>query len=258
MNYGLYVSASGVAAAMYRVDVAANNLANINTVGFKPDRTAPVQRDAARVEDGLLNLPSNALLERLGGGVHMLPNRVSFEQGPIVTTNGPLDLAIQGPGFLVLRDESDRTGDRVRLTRDGRLSRDARGRLVTAADGMVVLDTANRPIQLPDGPVAIGGDGSIRHEGRLVAQLAFVDVPDSSRLAKLGGGMFRPTSDALQNRRPAAGTIRQGQLEGAAVDPIMAMLAVMNARGDADRNLSMIRHHDRLMDRAINGLGRVA
>lgn len=258
MNYGLYISASGAASAMYRMDVAANNLSNINTVGFKPDRTVARQREAVRPEDGAWSLPSNVLLERLGGGVHMHPNRVSFEQGPIVTTNGELDLAIQGPGFLVARDETDKVGDRVRLTRDGRLSRNGRGQLVTAGDGKPILDVNNRAIQLPEGGVAIGGDGSIRHKGQVVAQIQFIDVPDTARLIKIGHGMFQAPADALENRRAATGTLRQGQLEGAAIDPIQAMLAVKNAAGDADRNLGMIRHHDTLMDRAINTLGRVA
>ncbi len=257
MNYGLYISASGAAAAIYRMDVASGNLANINSVGFKPDRVVARQRDAARIEDGV-RLPSNALLERLGAGVHMFPNRVSFEQGPIQQTSGDLDLAIQGPGFFVVRDETDRSGDRVRLTRDGRFSRDGHGRLVTAGDGIPVLDVHNRPILLSGGPATIGDDGTIRQNGEEVARIALTDVPDLSRLVKLGHGFFQIPADALASRRAATGTIRQGHLEGAAVDPIVAMLAVTTARDEAERNLGMMQHHDRLMDRAVNTLGRVS
>lgn len=257
MNYGLYISASGAAASMYRMDVASNNLANINSVAFKPDRVVARQRDAARIEDGV-SLPSNAMLERLGGGVHMFPSRVAFEQGPLQSTNNDFDLAIQGRGFFVTRDLADASGDRVLLTRDGRFTRDVNGRLVTIGDGLPVLDTANRPIVLPPGQVMIGGDGVLRYEGQEFARLAFVDVPDPSRLTKMGHSGYRASADALTSMRPAPGTVRQGHLEGAAIDPIVAMLAVTTARDDTERNTSMIQHHDRLMDRAINVLGRVA
>ncbi len=257
MNYGLYISASGAAASICRMDVAANNLANINSVGFKPDRAVARQRDAARVEDGV-HLPSNLLLERLGSGVHMFPTRVAFEQGPLQVTDNDLDLAIQGPGFFVIRDETDSSGDRVRVTRDGRFTRDENGRLVTAGDGLPVLDVANRAILLPNGPIQVGGDGRIRCNGEEIARIALVDVPDPARLVKTGHGAFQIPADALASRQEGTGTIRQGHLEGAAIDPILAMLAVSTARDDAERNLGMIQHHDRLMDRAVNVLGRVS
>ncbi|MFG0252977.1 MAG: flagellar basal body protein, partial [Phycisphaerales bacterium JB038] len=69
MNYGLYTSATGVLAGMYRQDVLANNLANVNTTGFKQDFVTFKQRDPARLEDGLLHLDSNQMLEQLGAGV---------------------------------------------------------------------------------------------------------------------------------------------------------------------------------------------
>ena len=257
MNYGLYVSASGAAGAMYRLDVAANNLANVNTIGFKRDRFVAAQRDPERVEDGLGTLPSNALLERLGGGILMAPNRVSFEQGPLQTTNDPFDVAIEGPGFLVLRDGTHQNTDRVRLTRDGRLSRDSSGRLVST-DGMPVLDVNNRSITLGEKPVSIDAAGAIRQDGRVVARIQLVEVPDPSRLIRLGHGAFQAPSDALQSRQSARGTVRQGMLESAAVDPIEAMMDVSGAAADAERNVSMIQQHDRLMDRAVNVLGRVA
>ncbi|MFO0493203.1 MAG: flagellar basal body protein, partial [bacterium] len=93
MNYGLYLSASGTLNALYRMDVAANNLANSETTGFKSDITAAMARDAANPEDGL-HLPSNKLLEKLGGGVLAGPNRTAWRQGALQTTNHDLDVGI--------------------------------------------------------------------------------------------------------------------------------------------------------------------
>ncbi len=261
MNYGLYLSTSGILSAMHRQDVATNNLANINTVGFKPDFASARSRDAARIEDGLTSFPSNDLLERLGAGVMMNPTRVSFEQGALQTTGVDLDLAIQGDGFFVLRDQSaegtDGSGG-MRLTRDGRFTRDAQGRLVSSSDGLPVMSTANRPIVLPPGPVAIGLDGVIRQRGAPIARIQITDVPDRSALTKLGHGHFEVPRQQWDARSAAKGVVKQGEVEGAAVDPIAALMSVTGAAGDAERNFGMIQYHDRLMDRAINTLGRIS
>lgn len=259
MNYGLEISASGVLAALYRQDVATNNLANANTVGFKPDVAATIARDPVRVEDGLPFLPSNALLERLGAGVLMAPNRTNFEQGSIQVTNNPLDLAVRGEGFFVVRDQSDGTADRIRLTRDGRFTRDQDGRLVMATGGLPVLDTANRVISLGEGgEVSVSSDGVVRQGGEVVAQLQLAAVPHKDRLIKLGESLYLAPASEVNQRGGAVGLIEQGAVEGSAVDEIRAMMRVSRAASAVEMNAGMLQYHDRMMDRAINVFGRVS
>lgn len=258
MNYGMYMATSGALTSMYRMDVLANNLANVNTPGFKPDIPAVRQRDAAGAEEAGAMLPSNKLLERLGAGVQLSPNRVWFEQGPLQSTGQPLDLALRGNGFFTVRDTTDTSGDRLRFTRDGAMARGADGRLVQAGTGMPVLGDNNQPIVIPEGaPVTISPDGILRQGQNQIGRIAVVDFPDRTKLTKTGNGLFRASSDALQNRRPAGGEVRQGMLEGAAVDPVLTMMRLTDAARDAERDFSTIQQHDRLMDRVINGLGRV-
>jgi flagellar basal-body rod protein FlgF len=259
MNYGLSLAASGALTSLYRMDVLANNLANMTTVGFKPDIPGIRQRDVVRTEDGLHMMPSNKLLEMLGGGVMAAANHTKFEQGPMNASSNPFDLAVQGDGFFVVRDQSDSSADRFRLTRDGRFVRDNSGRLVSATTGMPVMDAANRPIVIADdAQVQIGADGSIRQGGQIVAQIQLLAVSDTSRLSKLGHGMFVAPSEVIAGRNRATGQIRQGMLEGSAVDPIAATMAITDAQKAAEANVSMMQAFDRLMDRAINGLGRTA
>jgi len=258
MDYGLQISASGALTALYRQDVLTNNLANATTVGFKPDLAAVRQRDPVRREDGVYGLPSNAMLERLGGGVFLDRNRVQFGQGSVEHTGAPLDLAIQGDGFFVVRDETDTTGDRLRLTRDGRFVRDAQSRLVTASAGLPVMDTTNRPITLPgSGKVTIDADGTVRRGAGIVAQIQLARVADTSRLDKLGHSLYRAPSVSVSARRQAEGTVRQGYVEGSGVDEITTMMRITGASRDVEANIGMIQQADRLMDRAINQLGRV-
>lgn len=257
VNYGLYISASGALAAMYRQDVHANNLANLDTIGFKPDHTATVTRLAARQEDGLGHLPGDALLERLGAGVLLAPNRVGFGQGPLDATGQPFDLAIQGGGFFVLRTDGTNR-DSIRLTRDGRFTRDAQGRLVSASTGLPVLDVAQNVIRVPEGGTPrIEADGSIFVNERFVARIQIADVLDRGQLTKEGHGLFRSTGAGLDARGPGSGSVRQGFLERSATDPFRALMGTTGAGRDFETNMQMIAQQDRLMERAIHTLGKV-
>jgi flagellar basal-body rod protein FlgF len=257
VNYSMQLSASGVLSSLYRMDVLANNLANSTTTAFKPDLPMLRQRDTAKVEDGLGLVASNELLERLGGGVMPVANEISWEQGTLQSTGNPFDLAIEGDGVFVLRERSELGTDRLRLTRDGRFTRDPRGWLVSVTKGMPVLDVANRPITIPgEGPIQVDADGTIRQNGVEFARIQLAQV-DKAGMSKLGHGMFQATSEALSGRRPATGVIRQATLEGSGVDAISTMMALTEAGRAAESNFGLIQNADRIMDRAINGLGRV-
>ncbi|HED52939.1 MAG TPA: flagellar hook basal-body protein [Phycisphaerales bacterium] len=259
MSYGLNLSASGALTSMYRLDALTNNLANVNTVGFKPHTPYTRQRDAARIEDNLGRVDSDPLLERLGGGVQLAPTLIDFTQGSLRQTGNQLDVAFDGDGFLAVRGDSSGDTTVLNLTRDGRLSLDSTGKLVMSSSGRPVLDIADQPIRLErDAEVLIGTDGTISQSGRRVAQLKLVDVADHSRLRKVGQGLFAMTNDAIESLHPASGRLKQGHVEGSAVNEISTLMKVQAAAGDVRANLAMISYHDRLMDRAINRLGRVA
>jgi flagellar basal body rod protein FlgG len=259
MNYGYAIGASGVLAAMHRQDVAANNLANVTTVGFKMDMGATVPREAARIEDGLYHLPSNELLEKLGAGVLLAPTRTKFDQGTIESTGNPLDVAIRGDGFLAVGGKGAGGTQTVRYTRDGRMTLNSLGRLVSAVDGSPILDSQNNPISLdPHQKITIDSSGSIRQDGREVAQLGFVDFADRTVLRKAGANRFDAAAGATPSAVQPAGTIIQESVEGSAVDPIDAMMAVQNAANAVSAGLRMMSMHDELTGRAISQLGRVS
>ena len=257
MNYGLQLAASGALTSLYRMDVLSNNLANMGTVGFKPDMPGVLQRDTARVENGLGMASSNALLERLGGGVLSAPNRIRFDQGVPTPSGNPLDAAINGEGFFVVKDENAPAADSLRLTRDGRFTRDPQGRVVSATTGLPLLDISNRPIVLrSDAPIDIAPSGLIKQGGEPVARIQLSQPPDLSRLSKAGSCMFRMPAGATL--RPGSGSIQQHAIESSAVDPVTELMAITDASKAAEGNFALIQGHDRLLDRAINSLGRVS
>jgi len=258
VNYGLYIAASGAMNGMHRLDVAANNLANVETTAFKRDIAVVMQRDAARVEDELFNLPSNELLERLGAGVLAAPTQTAFSPAPPEVTNNPLDVAIRGEGFFVVRHGEPGDPNAIRFTRDGRFLRSADGRLVTAKEGLAVLDEQDRPIRLdPDRPATISPAGEVAQDGEIVARIQVTGVADPDTLVKQGAGLYKARSQGADPRVPVQIDLMPGAVESSGVDPIMAMMAISDASGASQRNVRMIGMFDELMGRAINTLGRI-
>ncbi|MEM9372375.1 MAG: flagellar hook basal-body protein, partial [Planctomycetota bacterium] len=217
MNYGMQISAAGAQAAMFRQDSIANNLANLNTVGFKPTMASAMHRQHVRAEDNLWNLPSDELLEQLGGGV--LSGRVSinFQQGPLQASGNDLDVAIQGEGFFTIGD-----GANPSLTRDGRFTLDPEGRLIGTTSALPVLDADGDQIFIDRqaGPVSIASDGLISQNDVQVATLGLFDVSDRSALIKAGNGLFAHASGQPLNLTESTGLVRQNMVEGSAVDEI--------------------------------------
>ncbi len=261
MNYGLYLSASGVLTNLYRQDVFANNLANAQTAGFKRDLASLMQRSPEVTEDELgMDLRSD-LLDKLGGGALAGPQRIGFDQGPLRTTDRPLDIALEGEGFFTVALRNPSTGrSEIRLTRDGSFSLNTQGTLVTASGGRPVLDDRDQPIQLrTDVPVQVSQTGDIVQGDEIVARLGIAMV-DRTRLTKQGENLFAWTgSDPRTSRQtPPQTLVRQGFSEMSNVDPVRALLDVVNATKAVSSNGNLIRYHDLLMDRAVNTLGRVA
>ncbi|MBY0114217.1 MAG: flagellar hook-basal body protein [Phycisphaerales bacterium] len=258
MNYGLQISASGLLGAMYRQDVFSNNLANMDTVGFKPDIPSMKQRLVARVEDNIAGAPSDAMLERLGAGVLAMPTRVDLAQGSAKVTGNPFDVAIEGDGFFQLQGGPRDAGRTALLTRDGRFTRNAEGKLVQAASGAAVLDHTGRSITLPPGEVSIASNGRVFVDKREVGRIGVYDIPNKAAITKRGGTVMEAPASQVVTAAESAGLVKQGQLEESGVDEIKALMAVQGASREVDANVSVIQATDRMLERAINTFGRLA
>lgn len=258
MSYGMHISASGAQAALYRQDALTANLANINTAGFKPVLAAAAHREVARAEDGLWNLPSDELLEKLGGGVFSARTAIDFTQGPLETTDRDFDLAIQGEGFFLV--ENPKNEDAPFLTRDGRLTLTPDGTLVQSATGRAVLSDGGQPIVIDpsNGPIRVDGDGSIAQGETQVARLALSDVPDRSVLVKVGEGLFAHESGQSLKLTGATGVVLQHTLEGSGVNEIDAMLGITGASRSAQSNIGMLDMQNRMLDRLVNTYARIS
>ncbi|MCB9838825.1 MAG: flagellar hook basal-body protein [Phycisphaeraceae bacterium] len=257
MSAGMYVSASGALTNMYRLDVASNNLANVNTTAFKQDFAYTVARPAERLEDSLFQLGSDELLDQLAGGVLNGDTRTDFSPGAVTETGNPLDAAIDGEGFFVA--DSGQGADQPWLTRDGRFTLSPDGELISATSGLPILSTGDSSISVNTNlPVAISPRGEVIQDGRTVGRLKLVRVPDPTALKKTLGGFFASkTGEPLNLSSDPSVRIRPESLEGSGVEPIKALMAVTSAGAGIRNNLQLMQLYDNMNNFAINRLGNV-
>ncbi len=259
MNYGLYLSSSGMLTAMHRQDVVANNLSNASTVGFKRDLTSFYHRQAA-AQEGMEMEAGKAMLDRLGAGAMVMPTRTDVSQGPLTHTADPFHFAIEGQGFFPV-SVNDGQSESPSLTRDGRFGINKDGFLVTMTGGHKVLDASDLPIKLD---MKLGGfevdvTGRITQNGVATGQrIQLRNLPAGVQPRHIGHGLFEVTAFTAQNWSSADGRILQNKVEESNVDPVRATLQMIEATRSITSNATMLRHHDLLMDRAANVLGRVA
>jgi len=257
MNYGLYLSASGMMTNLYRQDVFANNLANVETAGFKPHTAVTQARAPAAIEDQLGMQAAKPMLDKLGGGAIAGPQRIKFGAAKLTRTGNPLDAALtQSKTFFAVETTADNGNARVALTRDGNFSRNGQGELVTQS-GHRVLNADDQPIRVPGHEQArIDNRGRILQDGEVIDRLQVARVQNTDSLTKQGANLFRMENP--QNRQLVEQPqVKSGFVEASAVNPIKTLSSLIASTKSSQGNANMINYHDRMMEQAVTQLGRL-
>ena len=243
MIYGLYNSAAGMLTSEYRQGVIANNLANAETTGFKPDYAVIAERVPA-AQAGVRHGPSAADLAGLSGGTWLGPTQTSFAPGTLEHTGQDTDVALDGSGFLTVEKDG-----KTYLTRDGRFIRDAQGFVKSATDGAQVLDAGGGPLRVNPlgGKLQIDSDGNVRQDGHMVGRLGLTDVQNDARLQKVAGSRFAFDPQQVQ---PATCQVEQGVVERSGVEPLKEMVNMI----EASRTYQMNAHLVSLQDQSVGQL----
>ena len=248
MVSGLRSAAAAMHAQSERLSVLANNLANVTAVGFKADHPEFFQLlTSPRAAGSVSPTGPAAPLPELPGEVQ---TRTEFSTGPLRDTGNALDVAIEGPGFFVVRADAGQ-----RLTRAGAFTRSANGQLATP-DGAIVLGVGSQPIELPDrGQIQVDEQGNVSADGILVGTLLLVEPRDLERLRKEAGTRFVAPAD-LELAPAQNATIRQGAVELSNVNPILTLVDMIDALRVYEAAQRSAHSVDDTLRRAVNEVGR--
>jgi len=218
-------------------DIIANNLSNVQTVGFKKD-VSVFYAILNRTRDQ--NQSQSPPLDYF---------QTSFQQGTVVRTGNELDLAIDGEGFFKVK-----TPQGIRYTRAGNLRLNQERQLVTA-DGFPVMGSRDE-VRLNTQAVAVEADGTIKGDAGKIDQIALVTFPDLDLLKKEGHNFYRLA--VPQEEMPVRDSqIIQGALESSNVNPIEEMVNLIDSLRSYESCLKIIQSQDELNSKAVNDLGRV-
>ena len=260
MLKALYTSATGLNAQQLVVDNTANNLANSNTTGFK--------QSAVDFEDLIYETtrqPGSEITQNLqtpiglqiGSGVRVTGTTKLFTEGNLQNTNNPLNIAIQGDGFLKVVLPS---GD-FRYTRDGNLQMNSSGQLVNA-DGFLVQPNIKFPQDTTS--ITIGVDGTVSvttasqpNQTSTVGSLTLTRFPNNAGLSADGGDLYAetPASGAGKDTTPGlngTGTLLQNYLEGSNVNVVQELVNLIQAQRSYEFNTRAMNAVDQMLAATSN------
>jgi len=255
---GLYSAASGMLVAQALVDTTANNLANVDTSGFKRAvlqvESSPAL-DLSRYQTEPEAMPGNGVsrvslrtpIGRLGLGAQVYDTPTAFEQGALQQTSNPLDLALVGPGFFQIATPAG-----VRYTRDGGFVRNPQGELVTRM-GQPVLSTTGTPIVLAQGSFSVDNDGTVRQNGAVVAQLSIVRFNNLRNLRPQGDGAF--LDEGAGPVQDTTTSVQQGYIEKSTVNVVRSMVDLISAERFFDANSKAVQLEDQALSQAAQTVG---
>jgi flagellar basal-body rod protein FlgF len=250
MYYGLYMSAAGAHSQSQKLEVLSNNLANVDTVGFKRELALLEARNAEAIERGYIS-PGSQTIDDIGGGVSMRSTATDFGVGSFKETGVYTDFAIESPDafFLVQR------GKERLLTRAGNFRLDAEGRLLTQ-NGDQVLTTEQQAIQLdPNLPWRLLPGGIIDQFGD-VYELGLVKPLNASSLTKVGDNYFANRGRAVAPVTQEDRRVRNGFLEQSGVNPVEEMVNLIAASRAYETNVRLIQQHDGITSSLIERMLR--
>lgn len=250
----LSIAATGMLAQQTNVDVISNNIANMNTTGFKRQRAEFQDLLYQQVERPGSAAGGDAMVPagiQIGAGVRTGGVYRILEQGALTQTSNPLDIAIQGRGYFQVTLPSGDTA----YTRDGSFQVSDQGELVTQ-DGYTVQPGITIPQDAigvtisPTGQVQVATAGD--PQPQTVGQLELATFMNESGLEATGGNLFLETAASGQPNvaapgEPGMGTLQQGFLEASNVNPVAEITALITAQRAYEMNSRVVKTADEML-----------
>ncbi len=243
MDNTLLITLSAQNALRRQMDVAANNMANVSTAGFKAEAVLfePVIRRPASISERpkTVEFVRDYTIAR------------DFRPGSLQRTDNPLDFALTGDGYFTIQ-----TTEGNAYTRDGQFQLDAQGRLITH-DARFVLDSAGQPItlDLTQGEPLMARDGTLSQNGTQIAQLGLRSFLRPGAMDKIGDNLWKPTNE--QGTQATDTQVVQGMTEGSNVVAVTELTRIMEISRAFESASRLQKQAEDLRSRAIDRLARV-
>ncbi len=245
MDNALYINIARQSGLMKEMSVIANNIANVNTNGFRREGGVFSEFVARAADTGVgSNFENSVSMGRLGA------HYSDFSQGGLDRTGGALDFAIDGKGFFRVQTQA---GDR--LTRAGRFMTDKNGLLVTS-EGYAVLDDSGSQIQIPPstGSISVSNDGSISADGKPLGKIGVVTAsPDA--LIRAGDNLWA-LQDGKTYGQKVNSQIAQGYLEGSNVNSLIEMARMIEVQRAYEAGQKLLDIEDGRIGKTIQTISR--
>jgi flagellar basal-body rod protein FlgF len=249
MIRGLWISAGALSPTMRAQEILANNLANSATGGFRQDRVAfervvqeAGQAAGAASASGTPGAGGTSPQEEGLGAAPRLRTGLDTSPGPLETTDSPFHLAVAGPGYFAVQGPEGEL-----YTRDGTLQLAPDGTLLHRS-GYPILTEGGALTVPPGGDFAVASDGTVSINGQARGKLRVVALPDPTTLSHAGAGLLR---SAVPGAADITSRVVQGSLEGANVDPVLAMVDMVSLLRGFEANQRAIITQDGTLGRLV-------
>ncbi len=245
MDNTILITLSAQNALLRQMEVAANNMANVTTTGFKAENILfePISKKPASIVENptTVEFVRDYTIAR------------DFRPGALMRTDNSLDVALTGEGFFGVNSAQG-----LSYTRDGRFSLDTNGRLISH-DGNPIIDIAGQEINidLTQGEPLIAKDGTITQNGAQIAQIGVFAFNRPGALDKIGDNLLRPTQGSGQAFAPQEFQVVQGMIEGSNVVAIQELTKIMEISRAFESATKLQKQAEDLRSKAIDRLGRV-
>ncbi|MCK7548241.1 flagellar basal-body rod protein FlgG [Marinobacter koreensis] len=262
MHPALWVSKTGLSAQDIKMSTISNNLANVNTTAFKRDRAQfqdllyQIKRQPGGMNTQNSELPSGL---QLGTGVRVVGTTKQFSQGNLQVTDQPLDMAINGRGFL----QVETPDGQIAYTRDGEFQLNSNGDVVTP-DGFPLVPNINVPDNATN--VTIGKDGTVtavvddQTAPINLGQITLVDFVNPQGLQAVGNNLYKATTASGDPNEGEAGlaglgTIEQGQIESSNVEVVEELVNMITTQRAYEMNSKVVSTTDQMLQFITNNIG---
>ena len=242
MGNEVFIAGAGCLNSARAMELTANNLANVNTIGFKRDiplfssffypweiRSSTSQGTSSPILDGA---------------------KTDFSQGMMKETGNPLDFALEGDGFFVVQTPSG-----VSYTRNGSFRLSSKGELQTKEGYQVQGERG--PIKVTGKGIESDSKGSLFSDGKKIGTIRVVEFRDLSGLEKMGDSLYKPFLEGNPAQAAKSTTVHQGKLELSNVNVVMEMTGMIETMRAYESKLKAVQTLDEVSKKTVNEIARM-